>query len=226
MVEKSDRKNGPKGSDKPRKRYRKADDGGCRFQVNPTLWGYVLQSDFQEPKMGLRRYFKAIGVFMLMAMIGLWFLPGSVADTRMLIMKLALSLFFGSMGSIFLFAPPRCLRREVQFDLKRSEVRVGWLNRLGEFHVENLYLFDDVDVVMLLCEPEQPDAASLILQMGDDAISLIVAQATRDELEPWRNKLACDLSVTVAGGAKKPKPARADLPMMLGPRVKGDGIAV
>ena len=225
MVEESDRKKGPEGAGKQRKKCQKAEDGGCRFQVNPTLWGYAMQSDFEEPKMGLRRYFKAIGVFMLLAMIGLWFLPGGVADTRMLIMKLALSLFFGAMGSIFLFAPPRCLRREVQFDLKRSEVRAGWLNRLGEFHMENLYSFDDVDVVMLLCEPDQPDTASLIVQMEDDGMSLIVAQATRDELEPWRNKLACDLSVTVAGTGK-PKPARADLPLMLGPRMEGEGIAI
>ncbi len=189
-----------------------------------------MQSDFEEPQMGLRRYYKAIGAFMLLAMLGLWLMPGALSDTRILILKLALSLFFGCMGAIFLLAPPRRMRREVQFDLKRTEIRAGWLNRDGEFHLENLHFFDDVDVVMLICEPDRPEEASLILRIGDEEVGLIVAQAGRAELEPWRNKLACDLSIVAGGtdpaGPAGAEPAREDRPFVLGPRMEGEGIAV
>ncbi len=200
--------------------------GTASFQVNPTLWGYVLQSSFVAPPMGLQRYFKVIGLFMAAMVLGMWFLPGALYGAKVLILKLGLSLFFGAMAVIFLAAPPRRMRREVQFDLTRGEIRAGWLCRRGDFHLENLYAFDDVDVVMLWTDPQAPDEASLILRIDDVDLGLVVAQGSREELEPWRLRLARDMAAIARGAGPVAAAAeRSGTPLLLGPRLEGDGIA-
>ncbi len=196
------------------------------FQVNPTLWGYVLRSEFDVPPMGLQRYFKAIGLFMAAMVLGLWFLPGAIYSPKVLVLKLGLSLFFGAMAVIFLAAPPRRMRREVQFDLERGEIRAGWLCRRGDFHLENLHGFDDVDVVMLWVDPASPEEANLILRVDGAELGLVVAQGSRAELEPWRLRLARDLAAIARGAGPVAAAAeRSGTPVLLGPRLEGEGIA-
>ncbi len=196
------------------------------FRVNPTLWGYVLQSRFEAPPMGLQRYFKAIGLFMAAMVLGMWFLPGAAAGARVLVLKLGLSMFFGAMAVIFLAAPPRRMQREVQFDLTRGEIRAGWLSRRGDFHLENLHAFDDVDVVMLWADPERPEDASLILRVDGEELGLVVAQGSCEELAPWRLRLARDLSAIAKGAGLVAAAAdRSGTPLLLGPRLEGAGIA-
>lgn len=200
--------------------------GHLRFQVNPTLWGYVLQSQFDAPAMGLQRYFKVIGLFMASMVLGLWFLPGAIYGAKVLILKLALSVFFGAMAVIFLAAPARRLQREVQFDLSRGEIRAGWLCRRGNFHLENLHAFDDIDVVMLWAEAGAPEEASLILQIEGEELGLVVAQGNRADLEPWRLRLARDLAAIAKGAGPVAAAAdRSGTPLLLGPRLEGVGIA-
>ena len=200
--------------------------GNACFQANPTLWGYVLQSCFEAPPMGLQRYFKVIGLFMAAMVLGLWFLPGAIYGAKVLILKLALSVFFGAMAVIFLAAPARRMHREVQFDLTRGEIRAGWLNRKGDFHIENLHAFDDVDVVMLWADPARPDEANLILRVDDMDVGLVVAQGSRAQLEPWRLRLARDMAAIARGAGPVAAAAeRSGTPLLLGPRLEGVGIA-
>ncbi len=200
--------------------------GSPCFRVNPTLWGYVLQSCFEAPAMGLQRYFKLIGLFMAAMVLGLWILPGAIYGTKVLLLKLALSVFFGAMAVIFLAAPPRRLHREVQFDLTRGEIRAGWQSRQGDFHLENLHAFDDVDVVMLWVDPATPDEANLILRVDENEIGLIVAQGPTQELVEWRLRLARDMAAIARGAGLVAAAAdRSGTPLLLGPRLEGDGIA-
>ena len=114
----------------------------------------------------------------------------------------------------------------MQFDLKRGEIRAGWLCRRGDFHLENMHAFDDVDVVMLWADPQAPEEANLILRIADIDLGLVVAQGARDELEPWRLRLARDMAAIARGAGPVAAAAdRSGTPLLLGPRLEGDGIA-
>ena len=205
---------------------RAGQSGDACFQVNPTLWGYVLQSSFEAPAMGLQRYFKVIGLFMAAMVLGMWFLPGALFGAQVLVLKAALSLFFGAMAVIFIAAPARRMRREVQFDLSRGEIRAGWQCRQGDFHLENLHAFDDVDVVMLWVDEEKEGEANLILRVGDDGLGLIIAQGASELLRPWCLRLARDMAAIAKGAGPVAAAAeRSGTPLLLGPRLEGDGIA-
>ncbi len=226
MAKQKNRKKRPQGSGNTQEKEGDAMAEDSGFQVSPTLWGYTMESDFEEPRMGLRRYFKLIGAAMLLAAIALWLVPVSAGDTRTLILKGALSVFFACMGAIFLLAPPRQLRRQVQVDLKRDEIRAGWLTRLGDFHMENLIPFDEVELVFLCNETGEPQDVNLILLTGDEDFALIVAQSDREDLEPWRNKLVCDLNQAASrADPRKPRRKCPDIPSMRDLWAKNEGVA-
>jgi len=214
------------GRDRARQTDRQAGDA-C-FQVNHTLWGYVLHSCFEAPPMGLQRYYKVIGLFMAAMVLGLWFLPGAFSGTlfgaKVVVLKTGLSLFFAAMAVIFIAAPARRMRREVQFDLTRGEIRAGWQCRQGDFHLENLHAFDDVDVVMLWLDEQDPSQANLILRIDGDDLGLVVAQGARELLEPWCLRLARDMAAIAKGAGPVAAAAeRSGTPILLGPRLEGVG---
>ena len=193
---------------------------GNRFQANPTLWGYVLQSDFQEPPMGLRRYTKFFAFCMFVITTLLWFAPGATGVESVLLMKLGLTLFFSVVGVVFYLAGPRQIRREVQIDLDRCQIRAGWLTSDRSFHLENLHDFDDVDVVMLW-EDEATGEASLVLNIHDREMGLVVAQGRPEVLAPWRDEIARLLAPPAARYAARTAGRRNAAPLLLGPRVAG-----
>lgn len=205
-----------------RDQSRAGQGGTACFQANPTLWGYVLQSCFEAPPMGLQRYFKVIGLFMAAMVLGLWFMPGALFDAQVVVLKVGLSLFFAAMAVIFLAAPARRMRREVQFDLRCGEIRAGWQCRKGDFHLENLYAFDDVDVVMLWVDEQDPNEANLILRIDGEELGLIIAQGPCAQLEPWCLRLARDMAAIARGAGPVAAAAeRSGTPILLGPRLEG-----
>lgn len=200
---------------------------GALFEANPTLWGYVLVSDFADlaPSRAIR--LRRIGsAVMVLAAFGLWLAPGAIASPQVLLIKLGLTALFAVLALLLHARARQSLRREVQFDLSRGEVRAGWQNRHGFFQMESLHSFDEVDVVTLWQDDTDAARAWLILRLGCDDEALVVAQAPGAALAPWQERLARDLAVSAVGlDPVVVAPPRAAPPLLLGPRLEGAPLA-
>ncbi|MCP5036960.1 MAG: hypothetical protein GY945_05090 [Rhodobacteraceae bacterium] len=191
------------------------------YEVNPTLWGYVLISTFdQEPPVGVIAMLrKILGVGLMIAAMALWLAPEAMAGAEIIEMKLALTTLYVALGTLFLHRARQVIRREVQVDLEGRELRSGFRNLSGSFSLECVHAFEDVDVVSLWDADHDPDMAWLLLQLADSDFALVAARGPKAKLDPYRVRLAKDLGAKA--GPYDPmatKKSNNRTPLILGPR--------
>ncbi len=197
--------------------------GNGRFQVNPTLWGYVLISKQAKgaPNSFVMKARKILGAFFLAAIVGLWLTPNAVFWGEILAMKLLLSALYLTLGAMFLFSSGHKLSRELQVDLKRGEVLVGFRNQNGAFNLEGVHAFGDINMVALLASQADTDQASLLLHLKGGDIAILAGQGERALLEPCRVRLAKDiLEFSSRIPTSRPKAGRFSNPLLSGPRAE------
>lgn len=201
---------------------------GGSFQVTQTLFGYVLLSNYNEiiTNRFPAKIRKVLGVFFLLATVGLWFTPNTILGAGVLSIKFLLTALYLALSVVLLSRARRNTKRELQVDLQRGELRAGFRDSGGTFRLEGVHAFDDVDVVSIWVPKEDSDSAFLFLRLFGCDIALVAAQGTRSQLEPYRTQLARDLCA-FAGGVH-PVAAivgKSTTPLLLGPRIEHDGVA-
>lgn len=198
------------------------------FQVNPTLWGYVLQSEMRRdaPHAGVALARKVLGGVLIMAALGLWLLPNAIIGPDVAAMKLGLTILYLALGFRLAYMPREVMRREVQVNLTRAELRVGFRNKAGGFSLQAVHSFDDIDAVTLWQSDCGNKKASLFLRLGGSDVALVAASGTPAQLQPLKQRLAKDLG-TMAGGFNPVSVAagRKAKPLLLGPRIEAAGAA-
>lgn len=202
--------------------------GDTTFQVNQTLFGYVLLSKYEEivasRTFGKTR--KGLSVLLLLAISGLWLTPNAIFGVEILAFKFLLSALYVALSTFLLFRRRPHSLRELQVDLKRGELRAGFRGSNGVFHLEGIHAFDDVDVVSIWNPIDKSEQANLLLRLADSDVMLIAAQGERPLLEPYRTQLASDLCA-FAGGvhpvASLAGPSTK--PFLLGPRIEPNDAA-
>lgn len=202
------------------------------IQLNPTLWGYVLISDFPDTGSGgfLAGLRRALGALVFLALLGLWISPDQIFNVELLSFKLILTALYLTIGTILLLRRRPRLRREVQVNTRRGELRVGIRDAKGVFQLDGVHGFDDVDVVSLYNPAPDVGAdtgadmgvASLLLQLGDSDVAVVAAYGDAQHLAPIRTQLARDLAVFAGGADRVARPVQSTTtPLLLGPRLEG-----
>ncbi len=194
------------------------------FQVNPTLWGYVLVSA-QAPVSNTNIWAwmrKGIATLLLLGVFSMWFLPGSLFHASVLTMKLAVSLFFMVLSFFLMRRLSPVAERELQVNLERGELRTGLRHKDGSFFLEGVHDFDEVDVVTLYQSEVTPGHGMLLLRLEADGgeVALVAARGPVSLLEPYKIRLARDIGAYSAG--VNPVAALAEMttsPLLLGPRI-------
>ncbi|WP_226550424.1 hypothetical protein [Celeribacter naphthalenivorans] len=145
----------------------KLQDKGTIFR-RETAWGYSLsQQDglcAMRPRAELGLRVLSFLAFLVMAALWLW--PGASFAFGLLGIKLGLTVFLGVMGLTLGYMAERGLRREVQVDLQRNQLRVVWLNRRDETRLHTVIGFDEIGSVFVRRGPVPGRTTHLDVRFG------------------------------------------------------------
>ena len=201
---------------------------GTDFQVNQTLWGYVLLSEYTEKP--IRTMFtmtrQVIGTLLLISAFSMWVFPQAVPGAEIVGMKLGLTVLYAVIAFLFLYRPQVSVCREVQVDVNRAELRAGFRNEQGMFHLESVHAFDTVSVVSLCTGKGKVGNAGLLLRIEETDVALVAARGPQGDMEETRLRLAMDLGAST-GKFNPIALAACEGPglMVLGPRIGGEAVA-
>jgi len=164
--------------------------------VETAHWGYAIHDGRAAD--GLRRIMAGLGRFvgsiLMLAAVGLWILPDTVAGAELFSMKLAAMVMFSVFGGYLLWAGSTPGHLEYHVDVIRGELRVGRRDLRGGFRHSARLTFDDIASVYLLRSKDHAQPARLYLRLAGSDGALEVARGPEAELDPLRDRLTRDLS--------------------------------
>lgn len=175
------------------------------FSVEDVYWGYAIRSG-RGPSLGIVlaqgvSYF--FGACFLTAAIGLLVLPTVMFDGDLGVMRIGTAVLFGAVAAYLLWFASRGTRAEVHVDTSVGEVREVICNRAGKPTTVGSYGFDTISGVFLE-QNEETGASTLVLRYRNTSQTVAVAEGTKAQLIPLRDRLAHDLMVD-----GRPTPAHA-----------------
>ncbi|MEL7213387.1 MAG: hypothetical protein AAGK92_12040 [Pseudomonadota bacterium] len=173
----------------------KGDIANRAFQIDETHWGYIVRSvDEADAPILLRQALSwFVGTSLVVAIIGLWAMPGAMFDGETLVIKLGLSGIFAAFAGLCFWLSARGVRTEVQFDLARNEIRSVACDRKGVVTLLDRLTFDDVGSVFLNRSQHGTGQAKLVLRLGCSPHLLDVAHGQEEALTVLRDRIGTDL---------------------------------
>ncbi|WP_417240869.1 hypothetical protein [Celeribacter halophilus] len=173
---------------------------------NETGWGYCLMCGDGAGKACARIELALRGLsflcFLLMA--GLWLWPGSSFAPGLLGIKLGLSIALGGAGLALGHFSERGLRREVQIDQKRKQLRIVWRNRHGQTRLHTVIGFDEIGSIFLRRSQTPVRKTHMDLRFGARGETVTLFEGEEAVLrELWRD-LHVDLHADELAPAPKP----------------------
>lgn len=90
-----------------------------------------------------------VGVILVLAAIGLWFVPGAFGDAQTAMMRFAVSLLFGASGLVLLSKRKVSTRSEIEIDPIRSELRHYHRGADGVSRLVGRHAMSDVNVTWM-----------------------------------------------------------------------------
>lgn len=163
-----------------------------RLNIENQPWGYVIRSGHRTPLdvlvgQGLAYFF---GVCLIIAALGIMFMPGLFSSADMGVMRIGAATLFGAGAVYLLWFATRGGRVDVEVDSKGREIREVIQNRTGKPTIISTYPFDDIGGIYLEAAggtaPEQ-------LLMGYHGQMILLAEGETDELTALRTQLSRDL---------------------------------
>jgi hypothetical protein len=185
--------------------------GANALSLRDTYWGYVITNDTAARRRAVLVEVLSIsfGVFLMMAAVGQWALPGSSTGVEMWAMKGAISVVFGILGAILFWYGQRGLAYEVQVDVVKREARTVLRNRRGITHVLDAVPFSQVGSAFVNRARTPFGASRLYMRLGESQTLIEVASGTESELNLLHTKLSRDM----AGASTVPaRPMRMTAP--------------
>ncbi|WP_224824530.1 hypothetical protein [Cognatishimia sp. MH4019] len=165
------------------------------FQVDETHWGYIVKSmeEADAPILLRQAISWFMGTSLMVAIVGLWAMPGAMFDGETLIIKLGLTAIFMAFAGLCFWLASRGMRTEVQFDLVRNEIRSVARNGKGAVTLLDRLTFEDVGSVFVSPSQHGTEQAKLVLRLGCSPHLLDVAHGREDALSVLRDRIGMDM---------------------------------
>ena len=182
------------------------------FKVDETKWGYVVKAveSAHAPILLRQALTWFVGTSLMVAIVGLWAMPGAMIDGETLMIKLGLTAVFIAFASLSFWMASQAVTTEVQFDLTRNEIRAVAHRKQSGTTLLDRVCFDDVGSVFLNRSPHKTGRATLVLRIGSSPHLLEVAQGYEDDLAVLRDRIGTDLlNPALSAPRKAMKPLRA-----------------
>lgn len=165
------------------------------FRVDETPWGYIVQitDDAHAPILVRQALSWFVGTSLMVAIVGLWAMPGAMLNGETFVIKMGLTAIFIAFAALCFWLASRRVRAEVQFDTSRSEIRSVARGTHGQATLLDRVSFDDVGSVFLNRSPHKTGRATLVLRLGCTPHLLEVAHGREDALSFLRDRIGADL---------------------------------
>lgn len=180
------------------------------LHLRDTYWGYVIVNDTPAHRRAalVETVSITLGVFLLLAALGQWALPGSATGAEMWAMKGAITLVFGILGGILFWYGQRGLAYEVQVDVVKRELRTVLRNRRGTTHVLESVPFNQVGSAFVNRARGPLGTARLFMRLGESQNLIEVASGSETELNVLHAKLSSDMAGASSVPARKMRMAK------------------
>lgn len=173
--------------------------------MDETHWGYIVKSveEAHAPVLLRQSLSWFMGTTLMVAIVGLWAMPGALFDSDTMTIKLGLTAIFLAFASLCFWLASRGVRTEVQFDLARNEIRSVACNQKGVATLLDRFAFDDVGSVFLNRSQHGTGQATLMLRLGCSPHVLEVARGRECTLTVLRDRIGSDLLNPVVTAPRK-----------------------
>lgn len=165
------------------------------FNLDETYWGYVISPDKRE-----MRFVDVLvgsswlaGTALMMAAVGMWVLPGSVATGAAIGMKVGLSIFFACIGAMCMNWSGRSGPIAYEVDTRLGELRKVAHSRVGRPTLLARFGFDSIGGVHI--DRTDGKEAVLKLRTGNTARMIEIIRGGEAELLALRDRLGRDMMV-------------------------------
>lgn len=172
-----------------------------------TYWGYIIRCQTCDRSFAILMQWGAaiLGVSLLVAVLGLWTMPGSAVSQDILGFKLGISTVMGVIGITLVWFASHGTYYEVQVDLARLELREALRNNRGVARIQNRIKFEDVDAVYIDRSAGEAAKARLLVRLAASSKVLEVATDYEENLKHLHARLGRDIL-----GMPHLKPAKAN----------------
>ncbi|MGO4915402.1 hypothetical protein [Pseudogemmobacter sp. W21_MBD1_M6] len=181
------------------------------LHVTETHWGYTFAcGSGPETEASLRGgMMRFLGMCMVMAAIGMWALPGAIAQSDVLGFKLLVCVLLAGIGVILLTRGGDMGRHEVQIDRNCREIRQVLRMKTEAETLLARHCFDEVGSVMT--QVHDDGSAAVYLRMKDQAAVIELSSGGASAIR----KLALRVSADLGNLALRELPQRAsqDVPV-------------
>lgn len=159
-------------------------------------WGYTVSMHNGAASRYLMRVETALyvaGFVIFIMVLGLWLMPGTNYSMMVIGLKTGLSMAMGIAAMGLLELAGRGLRREVQFDSTRKQIRSVWRNRKNRTSLHSVLEFEEINSIFIRRRKMPQDNAVLNIRFGAKSEVLEVTSGTEDAMRALWEKLNADL---------------------------------
>lgn len=161
----------------------------CSWGYTVLLNGHVTSRYLMRLEMAL--ICAGLGIFVMV--LGFWLMPGTNNSMTVIGLKTGLSMALGIAAMALLELAGRGLRREVQFDSERKQVRSVWRNRKNRTALQTVFEFEEINSIFLRRRKMPQDNAVLNIRYGAKGAVLEVASGEENAMRALWEKLNQDL---------------------------------
>lgn len=170
---------------------------GIDFSMLKTCsWGYTVMMQESKASRYLMRVETALiwgGFSLFVLILGLWLMPGTNYSMTIIGLKTGLSMALGITAMALLELARRGLRREVQFDSARKQIRSVWRNRKNRTTLQTVFELEEVNSIFIRRRKMPQDNAVLNIRYGAKGDILEVASGEENVMRALWEKLNQDL---------------------------------
>ena len=165
------------------------------IDVQETYWGMILREDDPAREAGLfvNRILRFLAVGLALLAVAQWLLPGSQASADLVPLKLVATALCLSLAMLLSHAAETPLVPEVQFDIKRREIRFAV--RKGREASETMAGFAMDHVTGITVDPIVPGSEYAEMRLTLDGVEepMFLVSGRRAELDPVATRMRRDL---------------------------------
>ncbi|RPE71276.1 hypothetical protein EDD53_0392 [Pacificibacter maritimus] len=170
--------------------------------VKSCAWGYVVQLQNTMVSRSLMRMeviLFCLGFGVLCLVVGLWVFPGSNYSPSVIGLKTALSIVLGIFAMSVIDLARRGLRRELQVDMKRNQIRSVWRNKSNATTLQTVLEFEEINSIFIRRRKMPLDSAVLNVRYGHKGAILEVAAGQEVAMRELWEALNMDLLDAMPG---------------------------
>lgn len=170
-----------------------------------TYWGYIIRANKADRSRAILLQWVTgfTGGALLLAVLGLWVMPGSAVSADVLGYKLGLSAVIMALGLLMVRYASNGTHYEIQVDPTRMELREALRNNQGKARIMNRIKFEDMDAVYIDRSEGVYKKARLMVRMAAAPVVIVVACDFEEHLTQMHERLAAHIL-----GAAAQTPAR------------------